>query len=214
MSEDRSSLKKKRIRRFFLNFGELGIQEEEKVQKEVESGLKYTQMKLPIERINPEMEKELKSKVEPHILKAEIRECQQEDIADLMQIYNRSWMTTNTPFSPIERDTLESIYEYPDTIILIAKLYGKDVGFIILDFEGENNQYGIIAGLGVLPGYQGKGIGKVLALHAWEKFKEKNVEELRCEVYCKNKRAESFIKSIGFHKYGEKAYTQRDFELE
>jgi ribosomal protein S18 acetylase RimI-like enzyme len=213
MNESRSSLKKKRIRRFFLNFGPLEIEKEESIQQEVETGLKYTQMRLPIEKITPEMEQKLKEKIQPHILKADVRECSGEDLEKLMYIYNRSWMTTNTPFSPIELDSLQSIHDYPETVILIVKLYGKDVGFIILDFEGDNNQYGVIAGLGVLPSYQGKGIGKLLALHAWDKFEEKGVEELRCEVYSKNERAERFIRSIGFEKYDEKVYKKGDFEL-
>jgi ribosomal protein S18 acetylase RimI-like enzyme len=214
MDSERINLKKNRIRRFFLRLGE--EEDETKEEKDerkdaLESGLTYIQMKLPIDKITKEMEKQLRESIEPHIKKAKIRKCEKEDLPQVMQIYNRAWMTTNTPFSPIELDDLENIYQYPHTIILIANLYGKDVGFIILDFEGENQQYGVIAGLGVLPRYQRKGLGRAMAIAAWDEFKRRDVEELRCEVYEKNSVAHNFIKTIGFEEYGREKYTSADF---
>ncbi|MBD3196302.1 MAG: GNAT family N-acetyltransferase, partial [Candidatus Lokiarchaeota archaeon] len=124
------------------------------------------------------------------------------------------WLTANEPFRPIEIDSLRSIYEYPETEILVAKVYGNDGGFIILDFEGQNDEIGVIAGLGVLPRYQRKGLGTVLGMAAWNYFKEQNVEELRCEVYKDNHVSYNFIKSLGFEEYDKKTYTKDDFVLD
>jgi ribosomal protein S18 acetylase RimI-like enzyme len=213
MDTDRISLKKNRIRRFFLRLDGEEEQKKDKEEKEaaLESGLTYIQMKLPIEKITEEMEKQLRESIESHIKKAKIRECKEEDLPHVMQIYNRAWMTTNTPFSPIELEDLKNIYQYPHTVILIANLYGKDVGFIILDFEGDNQQYGVIAGLGVLPQYQRRGLGRAMAIAAWDEFKKRDVEELRCEVYEKNTVAHNFIQTIGFEEYGRQKYTSADF---
>ncbi|MGV9172964.1 MAG: GNAT family N-acetyltransferase [Promethearchaeia archaeon] len=214
MDSERINLKKKRIRRFFLRLGgeeEEDEEKEEQRQEALESGLTYIQMKLPIEKITEEMEKNVRESIEPHIKQAKIRKVNEENLVKVMNIYNRAWMTTNTPFSPIELEDLRKIYEYPHTVIMIAKLYGKDVGFIILDFEGDHQQFGVIAGLGVLPQYQRRGLGRAMAIAAWDEFKERDVEELRCEVYEKNTVAYNFIKAIGFEEYGREKYTTADF---
>ena len=129
-----------------------------------------------------------------------------------------AWLTSHTPFSPISLNTLESLYKCPEIKILIAKAFGIDAGFIILDLEGPNNCYGSIAGLGILPKFQRKGIGINLGLEAWNNFKQKGIKELRCEVYLKNKRSYAFIKAMGFKKFGLKINTlensQQAIELE
>ena len=122
-------------------------------------------------------------------------------------------MTSNTPFSPISRETIKKIHAYADTIILIARVYGSDAGFVILDLEGPNHEFGVIAGLGVLPRYQRKGLGTVIGKAAWEFFKNKGIKELRCEVYKDNKVSYDFIKSLGFKEYDVKVYKSEDFEL-
>ncbi|TFG15666.1 MAG: GNAT family N-acetyltransferase, partial [Promethearchaeota archaeon] len=71
-------------------------------------------------------------------------------------------------------------------------------GFIIIHFEGEKNELGIINGLAVLPKFQNKGLGTILAMAAWNYFKERGVNELRCEVHKDNKITYLFIKSLGF----------------
>ncbi len=55
------------------------------------------------------------------------------------------------------------------------------MGFVILDFEGPNKQYGVIVGLGV------------------------------CEVYVENNASYNFIKSMGFEEYDIKIYNSDNF---
>lgn len=213
MPESRDNLKQKRIRNFFLSFDAACTEEnlQEKAEKE---GLTYIQMKLPVERITDEFEKEIKQKVEKNFLNAKIREAKQEDLETVMNIHNRAWMTANEPFRPIELESLKKIYEYPETEILIARVYGNDGGFIILDREGEDDEIGVIAGLGVLPRYQRKGLGTILGIAAWNYFKEKEVTELQCEVYKDNDVSYGFIKSLGFEEYDKKTYRKNDFLLD
>ena len=215
MSESRLDFKKKRIRAFFLYFKSISkdIGKSEVILDEIEqTGLEYIQMKLPIENITPEFEADLSKKVEKNILHAIIREASEIDLESIMYIYNRSWLTSNTPFSRITVVSLKTIYDYPETVILIAKVYGSDAAFIILDFEGPNNEYGVIAGLGVLPRFQRKGLGTVIGMAAWNFFKEKKgVKELRCEVFTENSTSYNFIKSLGFEEFDSKIYISEDF---
>jgi ribosomal protein S18 acetylase RimI-like enzyme len=213
MQESNRNLKKQRIRNFFSSF-EIASREtkEESVEnKIINEGLAYIQMKLPVAMITPELEKNLQEKVERNILKAKVREASREDLESVMHIHNRSWMVSNTPFTPISIDSLEIINEYPETIILVAKVYGEDAGFVILDFEGESKDIGVIAGLGVLPRFQRKGLGTVLGMAAWRYFKKKGVKSLKCEVYKENTVSYNFIKSLGFEEYDTKVYNMDDF---
>lgn len=207
-------LKKKRIRDFFSTFksksGKIsGIQEEA-----FREGMVYVQMRLPVELITEEFEDSLKEKIEQNFIKTKIRIANEADLESIRQIKNKSWLTTNTPFRPITVDSLLKIFEDTDTVFLIGRVYGRDVGFVILYFEGENKEYGNIAGLGVIPRFQRKGLGTVLGMAAWNYFKEVGVKELRCEVYKNNLGSQSFIKWIGFQEFGKKMYTKKDFLIE
>ena len=205
------NIKKSQIRSFFLAFEKKDITKEEIENDLLTEGLEYIQMKLPVSAITPEVEENLRKKVEHNILHAKIREANIEDLESVMYLYNRSWLVSSTPFRAITKETLRIIYEYPDTLFLIAKAYGSDGAFVILDYEGSSKEYGIIAGLGVLPRFQRKGLGTVIGLAAWNHFKEKGVKELRCEVYKENEVSYDFIKSIGFVEYARKTYKSEDF---
>ena len=211
MTESRISLKKRRIRSLFLTFEKKQDTDDDLENELLTSGLEYIQMRLPVVKITPEFEKKIKEKVDKNILQAKIREADSEDLKSVVALYNRSWMTSNTPYSPISVESMKIIFKAPETKILIAKVYGSDGAFVILDFEGPNNQYGIIAGLGVIPRFQRKGLGTVIGAAAWNYFKEKGVKELRCEVFKDNTVSYNFIKSIGFEEFNRITYKNEDF---
>ena len=215
----KTDLKKNRIRAFFLTLEGKGEKEKESAEsafRDIErEGMTYIQMRLPVEKITEEFENILKEKIEHNILHANIRVAEHEDLEDLMHIYNRAWLTSNTPFRPITVEAFELISRDPDVIILIAKVYGTDAAFVILDFEGENKEIGVIAGLGVIPRFQRRGLGTILGMAAWQHLKEHyNIKELRCEVYKDNHVSQAFITGIGFEPFGEKTYTKEDFHYE
>jgi ribosomal protein S18 acetylase RimI-like enzyme len=214
MSDTRLQLKRRRLRNYFTIF-----ETAEKTEKEIEDelstkGMEYVQMKLPVSKITPEFEAKVKEKVDKNILHAKMRVASENDLESVVYLHNRSWMTSSTPFSPIDVATIRKIFEYPETSILIAKVYGSDSGFVILDLEGENHEFGIIAGLGVLPRFQRKGLGTVLGMAAWAHFKKIGVKELRCEVYKFNLVSYNFIKSLGFEEFGVKVYKREDFVID
>ncbi|MFW9783267.1 MAG: GNAT family N-acetyltransferase [Candidatus Heimdallarchaeota archaeon] len=212
-------LKKRRIRAFFFSV-ETKKRRKELVDTETEDlyqdGMVYIQMKLPVEKITKSFEERLKNRIEHNIIQAKIREATEADLDILKFIYNRSWLTSNTPFRPITKTDLSTILSHPDTLFLIAKVYGIDAAFVLLDFEGENKEYAVIAALAVIPRFQRRGVGTILGMAAWNYLKENfdNVKELRCEVYKDNKKSYAFIKGIGFEDYGKKIYKKEDFEIE
>ena len=211
MTESRMSLKKRRIRSLFLTFEKKSATAKDLENDLLTTGLEYIQMKLPVVKITPEFESKIKEKVDSNILRAKIREAELEDLESVVALYNRSWLTSNTPYSPLSVESMKIIFRAPETKILIAKVYGSDAAFVILDYEGPNNQYGIIAGLGVIPRFQRKGLGTVIGAAAWNYFKKKGVTEIRCEVFKDNKVSYNFIKSIGFEEYGTRIYKNEDF---
>lgn len=209
-----NSFKKKTVRSLFLTFNK-----EEKTKDDIDdeilaSGMKYIQMKLPIEKITREFEAEISSKIEHNVIKANIREASSKDLETVVYLYNRSWLTSCTPYTHLTIETLKKIASYQETVILVARVYGTDGGFVILDQEGPNKEYGIIAGLGVIPRFQRKGLGKILGMAAWNHFKKIGVKELRCEVYHENKASHNFISSLGFEEFGVKVYNSEDFNPE
>lgn len=209
-------LKKKALRKLFFRIekhkksGEISDLE----QKILDEGMVYVQMRLPVDKITKDFEDKLKEKIENNIFKAKIREATEKDLQTIVDIYNKSWLTSNTPFRPIEKQTMKKIFEDQETKFLIARVYGIDGAFVILDFEGDNNEYGVIAGLGVIPRFQRRGLGTVIGLAAWNYFKNKGVKELRCEVYKGNNISYNFIKGLRFEEFGSKIYRKEDFEIE
>ncbi len=214
----RLDLKKRKIRAFFLSIEtkrKHKVEVDRAAEELYQDGMVYIQMKLPVENITNEFEKNLKEKIEHNIIKAKIREATKTDLDSLKYIYNRAWLTSNTPFRPITKTDLQKILEYSETVFLIAKVYGSDAAFLLLDFEGENKEFAVIAALAVIPRFQRKGLGSVLGMASWQYLKDKypNVKEIRCEVYKDNSVSYSFIMGIGFEEYDKKVYKKEDFEI-
>lgn len=211
--KNRLDLKKTTIRRLFLHLEREKGKEVASDHDKILQGMVYIQMRLPIEKITKEYEDNIKRKLETKIYQAKIREATGKDLDVVTEIYNKAWLTSNTPFRPIKKETLKIIFQDPDTVFLIARVYGIDGGFVIVDLEGDNKEFGIIAGLGILPRFQRKGLGTILGLAAWSYLKEKGINELRCEVYKDNLASYQFIKGLQFEEFGEKIYRKEDFEL-
>ena len=172
--------------------------------KKVEKEKKYTyiHLKLPTENITREFEKVFHDKVKRNLFKPKIELATIEDAQRVSNIYNRAWLTSGVPFSQMTTSKIKILFKDPKCNVFIAKVFGIDAGFIVTYLEGEDYEIGIIAGLGIIPRFQRKGIASALAFAAWEQFLlPKNVKELRCEVYKSNLPSYNFIKSLGFEEY-------------
>ena len=178
-----------------------------KAKNESSLGMAYRQMKLSIDEMTPQFEKKLNEELKLNPLKAKVREATERDIGALVDLYNKSWMTSNTPFSRITIETMKSLYNDPDIVILIGRVYGIDAGFMILDFAGVEDHYGRVLAIGILPRFQHKGLGKFLGYNAWNYVKQKDIRELRSEVYLENTVSYKFIKAMEFEVVEVKTYT-------
>ncbi len=176
----------------------------EKLKSYGEPDSYYIKMRLSVEKITKEYEDYVNSQIPADLGDLEIHPATLEDLSAIKDIHNLAWQSVDTLYRPISVDALERINNFDNTVFFLAKYNSKDIGFILLDFEGKNNEFGVIAGLGLIPEYQRLGIGKKLGLTAWNYFKERNVKELHCEVYMKNNVSYSFIKSLGFSAYGRR----------
>jgi ribosomal protein S18 acetylase RimI-like enzyme len=155
-------------------------------------------MRLPVETITEDFEALLRNRIEHNMVRAEIRKATLNDIEVLRNIHEQAWRSFRQPFHPISEKLFLRIFSDPDTAFLIARVDSVDGGFVLLDLEGESKEYGVIAGLGIIPEFQRKGLGTVLGIAAWDYFKAKGVKELRCEVHRDNRKSYSFIKWLGF----------------
>ena len=101
---------------------------------------------------------------------------------------------------------MKSLYHDPEIVILIAKVYGIPAGFIILDFEGAKDHYSSVLALGIIPRFQHRGLGRFLGSNAWEYFKQRDIRELRSEVYVDNAISYKFNQAMGFKEIDVKTY--------
>ena len=213
MSKSESEEKTKTIRSYFLNVGRKlkGKEEKKEFQNSCEGGLAYIRMRLPIEKITAQYEQDLKKRATKVSHEYKIREAKEKDLDSVKEIYNVSWPSSCAPFRPMKLEKFESIFKDEKTRFLIASTGEKDVGFVLIDFAGKKNEIAIIAGLGIIPSFQGGGLGTALGLAAWNYLKSKNVREILCEVYEGNKTSQLFIKTFGFEKVEKKKYGISDF---
>jgi ribosomal protein S18 acetylase RimI-like enzyme len=211
-SSKKKSLKREQIRRFF-SMPSYSFEEEEElttfastkiIEEQPKQGFPYVQMVLGGENFTNEFEEKLRKRISSQV---KIRRAKEEDIELLTQLYNRSFLTAQDPYSPMKREDMEMIFHHNETVILIASVWGVDAGFIIIDFEMDNGKkIGYISGLGTLPEWQKRGVGTTLGIASWAYFKNAGVEELRCEVYKKNLGSYKLILGMGFQEVGVKYY--------
>ena len=179
----------------------------------VERDPNFIQMRLYVKSITPEFETSLKEKIEHNILQADVREALEEDIGSLIHLHDLAWHSTPMPYRPLKKNSIFNLLNDPTIVFLIAKVKGEDSGFALIYFTGEEKRIGVIAGMGIIPDLQRKGLGTILGLAAWNYFKEKGLKELRCEVYKDNQKSHNFIMGLNFEEFGKKIYRKEDFEL-
>lgn len=89
----------------------------------------------------------------------------------------------------------ESIFASKDRVQYIATLNGEPIGIASVYSEKEQS---CIYGLGILPGYQGKGFGKELLSLILKDLSNKDIENINLEVNSVNERAFNLYKSMNF----------------
>ena len=68
----------------------------------------YRQMRFSIKELTPKQEKKYNEELKLNPLRAKISEVTDNDIEALVYLYNKSWLTSNTPFSSIAAETMST----------------------------------------------------------------------------------------------------------
>lgn len=166
----------------------------------------YIQMRLLVDAITEDFENKLKQRINQNNISYNVREANKEDIKSIANLYKLAWHSTPMPYHNLNEQNLSEMMEDSDIIFFIAQVNSIDCGFALIYFS-ENNEVGVIAGLGVIPKFQHRGLGTLLGLTAWEYFKKRGVKELRCKVYKKNPNSYYFIKGLKFEEYNDDLVT-------
>ncbi|MBY9016209.1 MAG: GNAT family N-acetyltransferase [Candidatus Lokiarchaeota archaeon] len=169
----------------------------------VERDANFIQMRLYVKSITPEFEKSLKEKIEHNIFQTNVRKASEEDIDSLIHLHDLAWHSTPMPYRPLKKESIMNLLNDSSFVFLIAKVKEEDSGFALIYFTDEERCIGIIAGMGIIPELQRKGLGTFLGLAAWDYFKKNGVAELCCKVYKENKISYNFIKGLHFEEYDD-----------
>jgi ribosomal protein S18 acetylase RimI-like enzyme len=197
-----------------------------------ETPLKYSyyQMEVLVKDISPQFEAQVSRRISPQV---KIVQATTEDCDRLVYLHNRAFLTATDPYSPISHEDMMRVLNFRDNILLLATLWGKDAGFIILGFDyypsldptsqeaqvpagpyapprRENKLFynvGYISGLGVDPRWRGRHVGITLGITAWNYFKTQNLVKLKCEVFDQNQASYNLISGLGFKNIGTKTYS-------
>lgn len=96
--------------------------------------------------------------------------------------------------------------QYPDYHVFLAELDNKAVGtFALLVMENMAHMgtpSAVVEDVGVLPGLQGKGIGKKMMKYALNYAKEKGCYKMSLSSNLRREQAHQFYESLGFKKHG------------
>jgi L-amino acid N-acyltransferase YncA len=161
----------------------------------------YIKLKLPISKVTNGLISKLNQKIRSNYVRPKIKLATEEDLPRVANIYNRAWLTANTPFRQMTSEQFKPLFYNAKYRFFIAQVYGRDAGFLIICYEGQNYEYGVLVGLGINPQFQRKGVGTALALRAWQIFNMRSIKEIRCEIFYENFKSLSFAKSVGFEEY-------------
>ncbi len=216
MVASKISLKNSIIKNLFINLDKNKLNEYnlDKIHSAlIEDGLYYLQMRLPIAKITQDYISNIKNHIGSIDLNIEINEASKKDLDSIFSIHKRAWEDSHILFFPTSKEIFEILFDYPETLLLLARLNGINIGYIILDCDGPRKQFGVIAGMGILPELQGRKVGLIICLKAWNFLKNMNFEELRFEIYIENKRCIQLAKLLNFELYRVKRYPYNQIEI-
>ncbi|MCC6457185.1 MAG: GNAT family N-acetyltransferase [Caldilineaceae bacterium] len=82
--------------------------------------------------------------------------------------------------------------------LILAKVSGKDIGLVAIYTNDNLNSVAFISSIGVLPAWQGQGVGSILLTHSIRIARERGMRAVRLEVSHKNTVALGLYQKAGF----------------
>jgi len=141
------------------------------------------------------------------ILRILIREAKAEDLQGVLRVYREAGLDTCQNLSQSESlAILKRIEQYPNYKVFVAEIDGQVVGtfaLLIIDNLGHGGaRSGLVEAVGVLPSFQGKGIGKEMMQSAMNRCKDHGCYKMMLSSNETRTNAHKFYESLGFTRHG------------
>jgi GNAT superfamily N-acetyltransferase len=135
------------------------------------------------------------------------REASRTDLPEVLRLYAQPALDNGKALSLFEAERLfERIARYPDYKIHVAVCEGKVVGtfaLLIMDNLGHMGEpSAVIEDVAVDPGWQGRGVGKLMMKHALQICGERGCYKAVLSSNLKREQAHAFYDSLGFERHG------------
>ncbi|WP_394993622.1 GNAT family N-acetyltransferase [Emticicia sp.] len=129
-----------------------------------------------------------------------------EDVENILQIYAEALDNGNVTSVEKAKVIFLKQQQYPDYQVFVAKVENRIIGtFALLIMENMahlGTPSAVVEDVGILPTFQGKGIGKTMMQFALEKAKEKGCYKITLSSNLRREEAHHFYESLGFKKHG------------
>ena len=135
------------------------------------------------------------------------REASKTDLPEVLSLYTQPALDNGKVISLLEAERLfERIAHYPDYKIYVAVCEGNVVGsfaLLIMDNLGHMGApSAVIEDVAVDPGWQGRGVGRIMMRYALQICGEKGCYKAALSSNLKREQAHAFYESLGFERHG------------
>lgn len=136
-----------------------------------------------------------------------IREAKKEDLPSVLKVYGQQDMDAGNLLTLEEAEKIYSAFQqYPSYRIYVAvegeKIVGTFALLIMHNLAHLGKKSALVEDVGVLPEFQGHGVGKLMMQFAMEEAKAHRCYKLVLSSNAKRERAHQFYDSLGFDRHG------------
>ncbi len=136
-----------------------------------------------------------------------IRQAGDQDLAAVLEVYQRSGLEDGPGFAVEEaREHYARFHDYPWYRLFVAETAGRIAGtyaLLILDsLAKRGKRAGVAENVGVLPEFQGRGIGRAMMEHAREECRRAGCYKLALSSNERRRDAHAFYEALGFERHG------------
>jgi len=136
-----------------------------------------------------------------------IRDAEARDVAAILAIYKAARIEGEDGFGVEEAAAhLESFRAYPNYKVFVVTIEGEVLAtyalLIMNNLAKRGRPSGIVEDVGVMPGHQGKGIGRAMIAHAMERCRMAGCYKLALSSNLRRTEAHEFYEGLGFERHG------------